>query len=163
MVRRNIFKLIVVGAFALGGASVISMAFKVAQATPPQGVTATVLAGPVELDEFDIMVQTNDYTAHAKTHGVSDAFITHLEIAPGGNTGWHSHPGLVFALVRSGELTLYDDDFTRSVYPAGTGLTEEPGHVHIGVNEGDTDLELIVFFLSPRGAGTRIDQPAPQP
>jgi quercetin dioxygenase-like cupin family protein len=152
-----------VGAFAIGGAIVVSMTFKIAQATPPQGLTATPLAGPIELDEFDVMVQTDDFTAHAKTHGVSDAYVTHLEIVPGGNTGWHSHPGLVFALVRSGELTLYDDDFTRSVYPAGTGFAEEPGHVHIGVNEGDTDLEVIAFFLSPRGAGTRIDQPAPQP
>ena len=163
MVRSNTVKLMLIGAFAIGGASVICMAFKVAQATPPQGVTATVLAGPVELDAFDIMVQTNDYTAHAKTHGVSDAFITHLVIAPGGNTGWHSHPGLVFALVRSGDLTIYDDHFAKSVFPAGTGLTEEPGHVHIGVNEGDTNLELVIFFLSPKGAGTRIDQPAPQP
>ena len=25
-----------------------------------------------------------------------------------------------------------------------------------------TDLELVVFFLSPKGAGTRIDQSAPE-
>jgi len=39
---------------------------------------------------------------------------------------------------------------------------EEPGHVHLFVNEGDTDLELVAFQLLPFGAKRRVDEPAPQ-
>jgi hypothetical protein len=58
-------------------------------------------------------------------------------------------------------LTLYHDDFTSAVYPAGTGFVESPGDVHDAVNEGATDLELAVLFLVPKGAPPRIDEPAP--
>jgi quercetin dioxygenase-like cupin family protein len=139
------------------------IALRAARATPPRGVTNTLLVGPVAFDDIDAVVHTDDFKARIKTRGPADGYAAHVQIAPGGNTGWHSHPGLVFALVRAGTLTLYDDDFNPTVYPAGTGFVEEPGHVHIGVNEGTTDVEVVAFYLSPKGAGTRIDQPAPQP
>ena len=53
-------------------------------------------------------------------------------------------------------------DPTATSFPAGAGFVEEPGHTHIAVNEGSANLELVVFFLSPKGAGTRIDQPVPE-
>ena len=110
------------------------------------------------------MTLDRDYTALVKTRGLSDGYVRYLKIAPGGNTGWHSHPGIVFALIQSGTLTLYHDDFVPEVYPAGTGFVEAPGDgAHIAVNEGDTNLELAVFFLVPKGAPPRIDEPAPQP
>jgi hypothetical protein len=67
-------------------------------------------------------------------------------------------------MVRSGTASFYqaDDPATPQVYPAGTGFVEEPGVVHNAVNEGDTDLELFVFYLLPKGAPRRIDEPAPQ-
>jgi hypothetical protein len=33
--------------------------------------------------------------------------------------------------------------------------------VHNAVNEGNTNLELVVFYLLPKGAPRRIDEPAP--
>ena len=59
-------------------------------------------------------------------------------IAPGGHTGWHSHPGPVFVMVTAGTLTKYeadDPDLTPQVYPKGTGFVEYPGVVHIGTPE----------------------------
>jgi hypothetical protein len=61
---------------------------------------------------------------------------------------------------------LYDDcdDFqTPHVYPAGTGLTEDAECVHMVVNEGDTDLEIVVVQIVPLDAPRRIDEPAPEP
>ena len=153
-------KLMVAGAFVacVSGA----LALRAAWATPPQGATTTPIAGPVTFDEFDASVHTRDYKARAKTSGLSDGYVRYVKIAPGGNTGWHSHPGLVFALVQSGTLTLYHDDLVPEVFPAGTGLVEQPGDgAHIAVNEGNTDLELVVFYLLPKGAPRRIDEPAP--
>jgi len=157
---KRILKLLLVGALIASATSVVTLKF--AQATPPVGVTNTLIAGPVALDEFDAVVHNEDFKARIKTQGVADAYVSRLTIAPGGSTGWHSHPGIVFVLIRSGAVTLYDDEFNRTVFAAGTGFVEEPGHVHIAVNEGNSDLELVVFFLVPKGAGTRIDEPAPE-
>ena len=140
-----------------------ALALRVARATPPVGVTNTLIAGPVTFDEIHAMTLDPDYTAVVKTRGLSDGYVRHLTIAPGGNTGWHSHPGIVFALVQSGTLTLFHDDFVPEVYPAGTGFVESPGDgAHIALNAGDTDLDLAVFFLLPKGAPPRIDEPPPQ-
>ena len=156
------WKLMLAGVFvagALGG-----VALKVAWATPPVGVTNTPIAGPVTFGEIHAMTLDRDYTALVKTRGLSDGYVRYLKIAPGGNTGWHSHPGIVFALIQSGTLTLYHDDFVHEVYPAGTGFVESPGDgAHIAVNEGDTNLELAVFFLVSKGVPPRIDEPAPSP
>jgi len=141
-----------------------AMALRVAWATPPEGVTTIAIAGPVTFGDIHAMTLDSDYTALVKTRGQSDGYVRYLKIAPGGDTGWHSHPGLVFALVQSGTLTLYHDDFVAEVYAAGTGFVEQPGDgAHIAVNEGDTTLELAVFFLVPKGAAPRIDEPAPVP
>lgn len=154
--------LVLAGAFLACASGVI--ATKVAWATPPVGVTNIPIAGPATFGEIDALTHDPDYTALVKTRGLSDGYIRYLKIAPGGDTGWHSHPGIVFALVQSGTLTLYHDDLVPEVYSAGAGFVEAPGDgAHIAVNEGDTTLEVAVFFLLPKGASLRIDEPAPQP
>jgi quercetin dioxygenase-like cupin family protein len=138
-----------------------ALMLRVARATPPHGVINTLIAGPVTFGEIHAMTLDPDYTALIKTRGLSDGYVRQLTIAPGGDTGWHSHPGIVFVLVQSGTLTLYHDDLTSTVYPAGTGFVESPGDVHNAVNEGNTDLKLAVLFLVPAGEPQRIDEPAP--
>lgn len=142
-----------------------AIALKVARATPPQGVTATLLAGPTVMDEIHVVSESPEHGVMIKTRGLSDAYAQFNLIAPGGHTGWHSHPGPVFVLVTAGTLTVYDaNDRTRTpaVYPAGTGFVDEPGNTHIGRNEGATDLELFALFLVPQGAPRRIDEPRPR-
>jgi hypothetical protein len=102
----------------------------------------------------------------------SDVIVQQVTIAPGGSTGWHSHPGPAVVIVKSGSLTLYDGDdrrcrgTTHAVEPnapAGKVFIDEGyGHVHIGRNEGTTNTELYVTYLDvPVGAGPRIDVPNP--
>ena len=134
------------GVFGLGAA----------RATPPRGLTRVPIVGPVEFDEFDVMVNHPDYKSRAKTKGESDGYVVYLKIVPGGDTGWHSHPGLVYVIVKSGTVTLIHDDFTSVSYPAGVGFVEEPGDVHVAVNEGDTDLELIVPAAETCKTGTEF-------
>jgi quercetin dioxygenase-like cupin family protein len=98
------------------------------------------------------------------TRGLSDVYITHIRIVPGGHSGWHSHPGPSFVTVKAGTATFYqgaDMERTPYVYPAGIGFVEDAGHVHIVRNEGDTDLELVVMQLIPRGADRRIEEERP--
>ncbi|TMQ33598.1 MAG: cupin domain-containing protein, partial [Planctomycetota bacterium] len=141
-----------------------AIALRVAWATPPKGVTNTLLAGPVTVDDIDIVSQTPAHGVMIKTRGNSDTYVAQIRIAPGGDTGWHSHPGPVFALITAGTGSLYfadDPTFTPEVYAAGTGFVEAGGDVHILRNEGDTDLVVVALFLLPQGAPRRIDEPAP--
>jgi quercetin dioxygenase-like cupin family protein len=139
------------------------IALRVAWATPSQGLSTTILTGPVQLGDIDLKSDTDDHQVKIKTKGPSDVYIVQNRIVPGGSTGWHSHPGISFVTVRSGQATEYhgDDPATSHVYPAGTGFTEEAGGVHLIRNEGTTDLELIAFQLIPSGATRRIDAPQP--
>ena len=135
----------------------------IARATPGSGVTTAILTGPTMFDDIDARSETDDHEVELQVKGFSDVYIVHNRIPPGGHTGWHSHPGISFVTVKAGVATEYhgDDPTTPTIYPAGTGLVEEAGRVHLFANEGTTDLELVAFQLLPFGATRRIDQPAP--
>jgi quercetin dioxygenase-like cupin family protein len=140
------------------------IAWKVAWATPSQGLSTTILTGPVRLGDIDLKSETDNHEVEIKTKGMSDVYIVHNRIVPGGSTGWHSHPGISFVTVKSGVVSEYheDDPATPHVHVAGEGFTEEAGAVHNMVNEGSTDLELVAFQIIPAGATRRIDQPQPE-
>lgn len=138
-------------------------ALRFAWATPGAGVSGHTIAGPIVLDEIDLKGESETHEVEIKVKGLSDAYVAYRKIAPGGHSGWHSHPGPVFVLVKAGTTTRYRADPTLppEVYPAGTGFVEEPGDPDLVANEGDTDVELIAVFLVPLGAPPRIDEPAP--
>src|SRR5882757_9223617 len=90
--------------------------------------------------------------------------LVKLTIQPGGNGGWHSHDASVLVAVEKGTATSYyadDSKCTAHVYPAGTGVPEMPGHVHIVRNEAKVPLVLDVVFLIPPGGHAGVDQPRP--
>jgi len=95
-----------------------------------------------------------------------ETVIQKITIAPGGHTGWHSHPGPVVVLIKSGQMSFYDSgDPTCTVrtYSAGEAFVDSgQGHVHIARNEGSANLELwATYFDVPPGGAFRIDAPNP--
>jgi quercetin dioxygenase-like cupin family protein len=132
-------------------------------ATPPKGLTTTPIVGPVVVDEIQTVHEIRDYGVMLKTRGLSDVYITHLRIAPGGHGGWHSHPGPSIITVRAGTATFYDEcnDFQPDSYSAGGGFVEDAECVHLLANEGTEDLEVVVVQIVPHDAPRRIDEPAP--
>jgi hypothetical protein len=132
--------------------------------TPPPGFTATPIAGPAVLDEIDTKVETDDWGIKLKTRGFSDVYMTEFKLTPGAHGGWHSHPGPSIIAVKSGTATFFDacDDLAvPHDFPAGTGFVEDAECVHILMNRGDVDLDVIVMQIVPLGAPRRIDEPAP--
>jgi quercetin dioxygenase-like cupin family protein len=126
-----------------------------ASATPGSGAVVTTLARGLAVDKV-------------KTRGNQpyDVVVQHITIAPGGHTGWHTHPGNVIVVVKSGTLTIYEGDdrsCTGKDFAAGqVYLDRGYGHVHIGRNESTTAVELFVTFLDvPVGGAQRIDAAAP--
>jgi quercetin dioxygenase-like cupin family protein len=95
-----------------------------------------------------------------------ETVMQQVVIAPGGYTGWHTHPGPVLVLVKAGALTLYsseDPTCTGRTYTVGQSFIDPgQGHVHIGRNEGSENLEIwSAYFDVPPGAPFRIDAPSP--
>jgi len=95
----------------------------------------------------------------------ADIYVVDTTVPPGGNSGWHTHPGPSIVAVKSGTATVYDGDdptCTPVTYPAGTGFVDAGGgHVHMVRNAGNVQLELIAFQTIPAGASRRIDAPDP--
>ena len=154
-------KLMVAGVLVACGLAAI--AWRSAWATPGVGISTTIVAGPTALGDNHVHSNSDVNAVEIKTKGNSDCYVVVNRIAPGGHTGWHSHPGPSIISVVSGTATEYrDDDPNATVYPAGNAFVDEGGdHAHIVVNEGDTELVVVAFQIIPDGATRRIDKPAP--
>lgn len=92
-----------------------------------------------------------------------DISIQGLTVQPGGNSGWHSHPGPVILQVTSGTMTFYeseDPSCTPVVRTVGQVFIETGEHSHLGRNEGTTTATAIATVFSPVGVPLRIDETA---
>jgi quercetin dioxygenase-like cupin family protein len=160
--RRMPWKLMVAGVMVGGVIGLIAV--RVVWATPGQGISTTIVAGPSMLGEIHLNSKSDINDVKIKTKGVSDVYVVRNVIAPGGHTGWHTHPGPSIISVVSGQATEYrSDEPDGVVHPTGTAFVDEGGdHAHIMVNEGNTDLVLVAFQVLPLGATRRIDLPAPE-
>jgi quercetin dioxygenase-like cupin family protein len=137
-------------------AAIAAVAVGTAVATPGSGIGATILARGTLDGHFKLKLRDSS--------NAGDAIVQQLIVAPGGQTGWHSHPGPAIVVVKSGSFTLYDGDCAATTYSAGKVFVDSGyGHVHIGRNEGTTSAELWVTYLDvPVGESPRIDvDPAP--
>lgn len=153
-----------IGVVAVLAGLAFLMIATMALATLASGVTSTTIAQGT-LDGLDVKTKTGDWKIKMKTKGQSQIAVTENKVAPGGNFGWHSHPGPSLVIVKSGTSTFYsgdDPDCTPHVHPAGTAYVDPGGSVHIARNESPTeDLVVIVTRLMPAGAAPRIDEPNP--
>lgn len=159
----------VLAAVAAVGALVAAALIVVpATATPSQDVTATVLAKSL-FGEIHVNAHTHTpalWKAQLKTHGQSDVYVVDNKFAPGGTSGWHSHPGPSLILVVAGTVTNYEGDDPSCMphtYTAGEGFIDPgSGDAHLLRNETGAPAETIAVQLLPTRADRRIDvSPAP--
>jgi hypothetical protein len=141
-----------------------------ALATPGQGFTSTTLAQGRfgEINVFNQFVSPSTKTVWLsleKTKGLSDGSVLSNVWQPGGNTGWHTHPGHTLVIVTAGAVTQYQGDdpsCTPHVYTTGMAFVDEGGdHVHIVRNEGTVVAQVIAVRIIPAGQSGRIDVPDP--
>ncbi|HSX60638.1 MAG TPA: cupin domain-containing protein [Tahibacter sp.] len=74
-----------------------------------------------------------------------------VEIAPGGETGWHRHPVPSFGVVLEGALEVRLEDGRVQRLERGQALAEVVGTLHNGRNVDDTPLKLLVFYAGSVG------------
>ena len=146
---------------------IVSCAVAIALATPNSGVLSNVLSRATFARfhvESQIASQSGHFEVELHTTGVTDVVTQTVTLAPGGYSGWHSHPGPAILSVVSGTLTFYeavDRTCTPHVFPNGTGFVEPGGDVHIARNESTENLTVNVTYIIPQNAPQRIDQPSP--
>lgn len=139
------------------------VALGVAWATDGLGISTTILASGA-LAEMNVHQESPIHGVKLKTRNASDVYVVRNVVAPGGHTGWHSHPGPSIITVKSGVATAYDGDDphrTPQVFSAGTSFVDDGQHAHIIRNEGSVPLELVAFQVLPAGAPRRINEPQP--
>ena len=88
-----------------------------------------------------------------------DVVVQKFTFAPGGQSGWHKHPGPAIVTVMVGQVTFQQGrDCSSATYSAGQVAVEESGVVHRARNLGATNAEFWVTFLDvPVGSAQRIE------
>lgn len=151
-------------AAALAATAVLAGAVTIALASPPSGVTPTLLARGT-YDSFKVAAQHGPAMFKAEAKAPIDVVVRRHDYAPGGSTGWHQHPYPVMITVLSGTLTFYEYDdptCTPNVVSAGEGYVDS-GQGHIGINHTSEPAVDVSVILAPVGAAFRTELDAPGP
>jgi quercetin dioxygenase-like cupin family protein len=164
--RRRLVWVFVFTAFIVGATVYLGNV----QATPASGfVGTTVAVGRFgDIDVLNNVIMDGASVFHKslwlslqKTKGDSDLYVQSNVWAPGGSTGWHSHPGHSLIIVTAGTVTAYESDdpsCSPEVYTEGMGFVDPGGdHVHVLRNEGSIEARTITVQLIPAAATRRID------
>jgi oxalate decarboxylase/phosphoglucose isomerase-like protein (cupin superfamily) len=137
----------------------------VTSASPPSGVTPTLLARGT-YDSFKVSTDPRgELEFKAKAKSPVDVVVRRHDYAPGSHTGWHSHPGPVFITVTAGELTYYlrdDPECTPHVAGVGEGIVDD-GSGHIVRNESSAPAQDMSVILAPETQAFRGELDAPGP
>jgi hypothetical protein len=137
-------------------------------ATLPAGFTSTTVAKG-RFGDLNVHAKSKpaDWMAKLKTKGLTDLYVQSNVFAPGGTSGWHTHPGPSLVVVTAGTLTVYDADdpsCAPHVYSASgdnSFVDIGGGDVHMIRNDGSVEGRTTVVQLVPADAARRIDAPAP--
>lgn len=133
-----------------------------AMATPSSGFSTEQLAkgvyDPMHLTadksgKWDLMLRTKDS---------SDVYVVRNTITPGGESGWHTHPGPSLITATQGEITIYENDglCQPRVYGVGDGAIDlGSGHAHNIKNLGSGNAVTVVVQIIAEGASRRVDIP----
>jgi hypothetical protein len=164
--RRRLLWGLVFGGIIVGAAGQVRNVL----ATPASGFAGSTIAVG-RLEEFDVTSQLvsddpdesnskkNIWLSFQKTKGPSDLYVQSNVWAPGGSSGWHTHPGHSLITVTAYESG--DQSCTPHVYTVGMTFVDPGGdHVHVLRNEGTIEARTIAVQLLPAGASRRIDAPA---
>jgi quercetin dioxygenase-like cupin family protein len=189
--RSALRRTVVVGALGVG----LTVGAEAASATPPAGIvggpvlsrgTATenaLIGSPVTRTvtrKVRVRVRGRTITKRVRIRVRSaetliactvvtpcDMAFQQVTIAPGGHTGWHTHPGTTFVAVAEGEGTLYHGGAAGTAcashrYLPGGGFFQSFKDVHTLWNHGTTNLVVHALYVLPPGTpntALRTDQP----
>ena len=96
------------------------------------------------------------------TKGDTDFVFQEVMIEPGGHTGWHTHPGRLLVVVKSGTFTRVTANCRARTYTAGRAFVETTG-VHEGRNlDPSVPVDLLITYVTPRTSPLRTEADPPR-
>jgi quercetin dioxygenase-like cupin family protein len=105
--------------------------------------------------------QVNADRIKFQTKGATDVVVQTTTYAPGGFSGWHTHPGFVLVVVESGDITLQVGcsfntySVTQSFYESGTTPI-------MARNLGTSPAVVRITYIVPQGSPVRLEVPLSQ-
>src|SRR3954467_12200193 len=60
--------------------------------------------GRGNLGTFHVQSKADRYDVELKSHDNTDIAVVKIDVAPGGHSGWHYHPGPVLVVVQTGTI-----------------------------------------------------------
>jgi hypothetical protein len=135
--------------------------------TTGSGTTSMLVGRGTYAGRFSVFrkQKADDWKLKIEASDDTDVAVQTITFAPGGHSGWHSHPGPVFITVKTGTMTFYradDPTCTGVVRHAGEGFLDGGDEVaHIARNESGAPAENVVVYFAPQDAALRIDEDAP--
>lgn len=145
------------------GTVVASAITGLAWATAGSGASSTLVGPPATFEGFKVKREaTNGWEMELEAkQGVKVSTQT-IVFQPGGQSGWHTHPGPVFISVKEGTMTFYDENCHAVVRMAGQGFLDTGEHAHMARNETATPAtNVVTYFAPPTAPALRIDAPPP--
>ena len=143
----------VVLAVAIGAVFLSSNAV---MANPGVGFTAKVLAKGTLSKPADIEALGVQFSTERST----DVFVQQVDIAPGGSSGWHEHPGLVIVAVATGAVLVHVGCHAGHLYSAGQSFVETPLTPMLVENASSTaPAQNFAAVVVPKGRAPRIELP----
>jgi quercetin dioxygenase-like cupin family protein len=122
---------------------VITFASVIAFASDYEGVKVTLIKKATT-------AANGQKLAYAKTEN-PEVTAALVELPPGGDTGWHSHPIPVYAYVVSGAITVTIEGGGQYDFKEGEAIIEVIKTPHIGRNSGKVPVKLVVFYTGAEG------------
>jgi quercetin dioxygenase-like cupin family protein len=105
---------------------------------------------------------TRSEVAHADLSAPGrETQVVRVEIAPGAQVGWHTHPGEEISYLTDGEVTLYVAGQPPRKVSAGQAMIVPMGAVHNAKNEGTVPAKLIAVYVVEKGKPLRTAAPEP--
>ena len=125
------------------------------------GAVLVALAGAI-VAQVPALTRTLVVRADVSVPG-REAVAARVEVAPGGASGWHTHPGDEISVVNEGEvLLMVAGQPTRKVV-AGEGFVIPAGVPHNARNEGTTPTKLVGVYVVEKGKPLASPASAPAP
>ena len=137
-------------AVATLGVAACGLAAAAAVGSPPSGFTPTNLVPEAEIARS---FHVNSDRVKLQTKGPVDVRVQRVDIAPGGRSGWHHHPGVVIVAVQTGTVTYVNARCDATAYgagsPNGSVFVESGDDPHEARNLTAQPATVYATFVAP--------------
>lgn len=85
-----------------------------------------------------------------------------VEIPPGAETGWHTHPVPAYAYILAGTIEVDSEGGAKRIFKAGDSFAEMVDHRHNGRVVGDETVRILMIVTGQKGMPYSTRTAAPE-